>query len=115
MIVGQSVTLYERTQGGTDAFNKPVYTEEAVSVANVLICEPSTEDITSATELQGKRLAFILCIPKGDTHNWKDARVEWTDPQGGTVRVKTFGYPMAGVEANVPGPGHVKVRCEAIE
>ena len=115
MIAGQTVTLYERTQTGTDGFRRPVCDETPTQVANVLICEPGTEDITSATELHGKRLAFILCIPKGDTHNWKDARVEWTDPQGNTVRVRTFGFPMAGVEANVPGPWHVKVRCEAIE
>lgn len=115
MIVGQSVTLKVRTQSGVDGFGRPVYVTEDATVANVLIGEPSSEELKSATDLYGKRLAFILGIPKGDTHEWKDADVSWTDAYGRTIRVRTFGFPMTGIEANVPGPWHMKVRCEAVE
>lgn len=113
MIRGITVTLYEQTQTGVDSFNAPVYEDSPVSVKNVLIGEPSTEDITTATDLYGKRIRYMLGIPKGDTHDWKDKRVEWTDAYGRTVRVQTFGFPITGIEANIPGPWHMKVRCAA--
>lgn len=112
---GITVTLYEQTQTGTDAFNAPVYTEVAVSVDNVLVGEPSTDDITSATSLYGKRIEYMLGIPKGDAHDWTDKRVSWTDAYGKTITVKTFGVPITGIEANIPTRWHKKVRCEAYE
>lgn len=112
---GITVTLYEQTQTGTDAFNAPVYTEAAVTVDNVLVGEPSTDDITSATSLYGKRIEYMLGIPKGDAHDWTDKRVSWTDAYGKTVTVKTFGVPITGIEANIPTRWHKKVRCEAYE
>lgn len=115
MIKGITVTLYEQTKTGVDAFNAPVYSETPVSVENVLIGEPSTDDITTATDLYGKRILYMLGIPKGDAHDWTDKRVEWADAYGRTVTVKTFGFPITGIEANVPGPWHMKVRCGAYE
>ena len=112
---GMSVTLYARTQTGTDDFGAPVYSESAVSVDNVLVGEPTTDDVTASTDIYGKRIAFMLGIPKGDTHDWKDRRVEWTDAYGVTHRCRTFGFPITGVEALIPGPWHMKVRCEEIE
>ncbi len=112
---GQTVTLYKTTQTGTDAFNRPIYGETAVTVNNVLIGEPSTDDITSATDLYGKRILFMLGIPKGDTNDWTDKKVSWTMPNGSTMTCRTFGFPIFGVEANIPGPWHMKVRCGAYE
>ena len=109
---GVTVTLYDQTATSTDAFNAPVTSESAVTVDNVLVGEPSTDDIVNATEMYGKRLACMLGIPKGDTHDWVDKRVEWTDAYGITHRLKTFGFPVTGVEANVPTRWHMKVRCE---
>ncbi len=113
MIRGTTVTLYERTQSGTDAFNRPVWTETPVTVDNVLVGEPTTDEAAAATDLFGKKLLCWLALPKGDAHDWTDSRVEWTDPAGRTVTVRTFGFPLAGIEADVPGPWHVKLRCEA--
>ena len=115
MIKGLTVTLYEKTQSGTDPFGAPVWTEAAADVDNVLVGEPSTDDITTSTDLYGKKIAYMLAIPKGDTHDWTDARVEWTDAYGAVHICRTFGFPITGVEANVPGPWHMKVRCEAVE
>ena len=115
MIRGTTVTLYAQTQTGGDAFNAPVYAETPVQVDNVLVGEPSTEDITTATDLFGKRILYWLAIPKGDAHDWQDKRVEWTDGTGRRITVRTFGFPVTGIEANVPGPWHMKVRCGAYE
>lgn len=112
---GLTVTLYERTQTGTDPFGAPIYTEVPVEVENVLVGEPTTDDITTSIDLFGKRIAYVLGIPKGDAHNWKDARIEWTDAYGTTHRCRSFGFPVTGIEAMVPTAWHMKVRCEAIE
>lgn len=108
---GQTVTLWKRTEGEPDAFGNPTYTEEAVTVENVLIGEPTTDDITSSATLYGKQIRFMLGIPKGDPNNWENRKVSWVDSYGRTVTTVTFGFPITGVEANIPGPWHMKVRC----
>lgn len=109
-IVGQSVILYEKVRTGTDSFQHPIYDESPVTVENVLIGEPSTDDITSSTDLYGKTIAYMLGIPKGDDHDWKDATVEFFGR-----KYKTFGFPVEGVEANIPLRWHKKVRVAAHE
>ena len=109
---GITVTLYNKTQVGTDAFNASIYEEVPVSVDNVLVGEPSSDDIITSTTLYGKQIRYMLGIPKGDTHDWEDKRVEWTDRYGRTHKVHTFGFPITGIEENVPTPWHMKVRCE---
>lgn len=111
---GITVTLYEKTQTGTDGFGAPTYTETPVQVENVLVGEPTTDDIAVSTALYQKQITYMLGIPKGDTHNWVDNRVEWTDRYG-THTVKTFGFPITGIEANIPTPWHMKVRCEQFQ
>ncbi len=112
---GTTVILYLEVQTGTDPFGAPIYEEEAVEVENVLVGEPSTDDITSSTELFGKKIEYVLGIPKGDEHDWTNKRVSWTDAYGETHTVMTFGFPITGIEANLPPqiPWHKKVRCEA--
>lgn len=113
-IKGISVTLYEETAtGAVDEFNNPIVISSPYTVGNVLVAEPSSDDVTSALSLYGKTIAYTLGIPKGDTHNWVDKVVEWTDAYGTTHKVRTFGYPITGIEENIPGPWHMKVKCEA--
>ena len=112
-IKGTTVTLYETIQTGTDPFGAPILEENPIVVDNVLVAEPSTEDVTDSISLYGKKIAYTLGIPKGDTHDWVNKRVEWTDAYGHTYKVKTFGYPVTGIEANIPGQWHMKVKCEA--
>lgn len=109
---GQTVYLYEKTQTGTDPFGQPIYTEQATPVDNVLIGEPSTEDVATSQDMYGKKIAYMLGIPKGDSHNWQDSRIDWVDAYGITHRVQSFGFPITGIEANIPGPWHMKVRVE---
>lgn len=108
---GMTVYLYEQTEVGTDPFGAPIYTETPVAVDDVLVGEPTTDDVDTSTSLYSKKIAFMLGIPKGDTHDWQDKKVSWTSC-GHEYVVKTFGYPITGVEANVPTRWHQKVRCE---
>lgn len=112
---GISVNLIEEVQTGVDKFGAPVYEETLVEVQNVLVGEPSTDDITSSTQLFGKTIKYMLAIPKGDNHDWTDKVVSWIDAYGEVHVVKTFGFPITGIEANLPPqiPWHMKVRCEA--
>lgn len=111
-IHGTTVTLFEQVQTGTDGFGAPIYTETPVQVEDVLIGEPSTDEITTSTAMYGKKIVCMLGIPKGDTHDWIDKKVQWTSC-GQTFTVQTFGFPITGIEANIPLRWHMKMRCEA--
>lgn len=114
-IKGTTVTLYKETQTGVDPFGNPQFEREAITVDNVLVGEPSTDDITTSTSLYGKKISYMLGIPKGDTNDWTDKEISWTDAYGIEHKCKTFGFPITGIEANLPKsmPWHMKVRCEA--
>lgn len=114
-IKGNTVTLYEETVIGTDSFNNPIVNTIPVEVDNVLIGEPSTDEITSSVSMYGKKISYMLAIPKGDTHDWTNKRVDWTDAYGCVHKCLTFGIPITGIEANIPAvmPWHKKVRCES--
>lgn len=104
---GTTVQLAVKTQTGTDGFGAPVYTEELVNVADVLVGQPSTTDITNSIELYGKKIAYTLGIPKGDTHDWVDAEVIiWGD------RYRTIGYPETGEQDNIPLRWGMNVKVE---
>lgn len=109
-IKGISVTLYERTETGLDAANRPIYTETAVTVDNVLIGAPTSEDVTNEYNLSGRRIAYTLGIPKGDTHDWNDVTVEFWGH-----KFRTVGIPTQGIDENIPLGWNMKVQVEAYE
>lgn len=109
---GVTVSLYVQTQTGTDAFGNPIYSEKVENVKDVLIGEPTTDDIANSIALYAKQLKCVLGIPKGDTHDWMDKKVTWTDAYGTLHTLHTYGYPVTGVEANIPTKWHMKVMCE---
>lgn len=104
---GISIILYTSTQTGTDDFNRPIYTEAPVTVENVLVGEPSTDDIVAEINMTGKRLAYTLAIPKGDTHDWADKTVEFFGE-----RFKTIGEPTQGIDHLIPLSWNKKVKVE---
>jgi hypothetical protein len=106
-MVGASVKLHVKTLSGYDTLNDPVYADTSVTVDNVLIGQPSTEDITDSIQLYGKKIEYMLGIPKGDTHIWTDTEVEFFGK-----KFRTFGDTIEGIEANIPTPWHKKVRVE---
>lgn len=118
-MTGITVTLYERQQKVTtdtppvpvfDSFNDPVWEYKAVTVANVLVGQPTADEITSGIDLYGKKAEYMIGIPKGDEHAWENADVEFFGR-----RWRTFGTVIQGIEANVPTRWHHKIRVAVYE
>lgn len=107
---GETVILINRKITGSDPFGADVYTEEETEVEDVIIGNPSTEDVTTDLNLYGKHLLFVLGIPKGDTHEWKDRTVIIRGQ-----RFRTYGFPLTQTEANVPGRWNTQVKVECYE
>jgi len=104
---GITVLLHVKTESGFDEFGAPIYTDEVIPVDNVLIGEPSSDQAIQDLNLYGKRLAYTLAIPKGDTHIWTDTVVEFF---GQTFR--TYGEPTQGIESLIPLSWNKKVKVE---
>lgn len=109
-MIGIDVTLYERIKTGVDAFGDPVYTEIPVTVKNVLIGQPTTDEVTSSIDLYGKKIEYMLGLPKGDNHAWENSVVEFFGN-----KYRAFGNVIEGIEANIPTPWHHKVRVAKYE
>lgn len=107
MIKGMTVTLWSKNQTGVDTLNQPVYEWASEQVENVLVGQPTPEERVSEFTTTGRMITYVLGIPKGDTHNWENQRVEFFGQL-----FQTFGIPERGIDANIPGPWHMKVKCE---
>mgnify|MGYP006916050608 CR=1 FL=1 len=110
MIKGITVKLYEKVRTGVDGFNHPLYEETPVEVDNVLVAPASSEGIVTEQDLQGKREIYLLAIPKGDTHEWKNRKVEFFGRVFRTVNV-----PEEGIEDLIPLDWNKKVKVERYE
>jgi hypothetical protein len=92
-----TVRLFVETKTGEDDFGNDITTPTPVDVPGVLVGSPTQDDIVNALQLYGKKVSYVLGIPKGDTHNWTDAEVEfWGD------RYRTIGFPVTGESENIP-------------
>ncbi len=109
-IKGIDILLHVKTKTGVDGFNAPVYEEVPETVSNVLIGEPSAEDVASELQLYGKHLAYTLAIPKGDSHDWSNATVEFFGQ-----KFKSYGAVTEGIEALLPLAWNRKVKVERYE
>lgn len=96
-IKGETVTLICRTQTGADLFGAPLYEETQIPVDNVLVGSPEAQDITDEINLSGKRIAYVLGIPKGDDNKWYDTEVVIRGE-----RYRTIGRPVYGTPENMP-------------
>lgn len=112
-MTGITITLMKKTPSGTDGFGRTTYDTETVSVDDVLVGEPTTDEITNDLAMYGKKVAYTLAIPKGDANEWEDTEVVLPDPFAGTYH--TIGYPTAGIEANIPLRWNKKVHLERIQ
>lgn len=107
---GMTVQLIVKTQIDTDPFGAPIYSEEQVDIDDVLVGSPSTSDYLSVLELTGKRISYVLGIPKTDTHDWTDAEVIiWGE------RYKAVGLPQTGIQENIPLRWRANVMVERYE
>lgn len=107
---GITVTLYVKTQSGTDAFNRPVYTETATKVENVLVAPASDAEVVQTLDMTGKRVVYNLAIPKSDSHDWEDCKVSFF---GKDWRVINF--EAGGIESLIPGDWNSKVQVARYE
>lgn len=107
---GDTVKLVVKTQTGTDPFGAPIYEESLVDVEDVLIGTPTSEDVLTTLSLHSKKVAYVLGIPKGDTHDWTDTDVEFYG-----MRFRTIGKPITGNQANIPLRWGQTIRVEAYE
>lgn len=109
-IKGITVTLINKVQTGTDAFNKPIYEDKEIEVENVLVVPTTTDDIPSQLDLTGKKAVYTLGIPKGNTDQWEDVEVKFFNQ-----RWRTFGIPLEGIEHLMPLDWNKKVMVERYE
>lgn len=91
----------------------PAGEQSPVDVGGVLVGQPSTEETVEAMNLFGKKVTYWLALPKGDANEWADAYVTLPEPFSGVYR--TVGWPVAGIEENIPLRWNKKVRLEAIQ
>lgn len=77
IIKGIDVILIQKSAGPADPFGNPTYTEESITVKNVLVkpIEVGTDDAAESTKLEGRSLVYELSIPKNDNHAWENAGV----------------------------------------
>ena len=110
MLKGIDVILHTRRQTGTDPFGAPVYANTSEVVHNVLIGEPETAEVVNEQQLYGRKLAYVLALPKGDAHDWTNAAVEFFGQ-----RFRTYGDITEGIETMIPLSWNRKVKVERYE
>ena len=104
---GMTVQLAVKTVSGTDPFGAPIETEELIDIPDCLVGQPTTDEITQVMEMYGKQIAYVVGVPKGDEHTWVDTDVIiWGE------RFRTIGFPMTGIQENIPLRWGKNVRVE---
>lgn len=92
-----TVQLIVKTNDGTDPFGAPIEREETIDIPGCLVGQPSSDEIAQTLEMYGKQIAYVVGVPKGDTHSWVDTDVIiWGE------RFRTIGYPTTGIQGNIP-------------
>ncbi len=107
MIKGETVKLIDLIEKGRDSFNAPIYEEKEIEVNDVLVGNPSTEDIVNNFILSGKRISFVLVLQNDDTHDWEDKEVIIRGE-----RYRTFAEPLTQTAENVPLKWNTQVKVE---
>lgn len=95
---GMTIQLVEQTTEGYDAFGAPIVTGETlIDIDDVLVGQPTADDITTSVSLYGKKCVYKLGIPRTDSHEWADHDVVIYGK-----RYRTIGEALRGIDANVP-------------
>ena len=97
MIQGITIELRIEEEKGKDEFNQPIYDVSWVEVNNVLVGQPSAEEILDELNLTGVIVQYAIAVPKGDTHDWKNARVRFFGEEFYVV-----GDLTGGIEEMIP-------------
>lgn len=107
LIKGMTVTLVDKVETGRDPFGSPIYTDQEILVDNVLVTPTASEEVVHQLSLTGKKAAYTLAIPKGDTHDWEDKEVVFFGQ-----RWRTFGAVIQGIDHLIPLDWNKKVQVE---
>jgi hypothetical protein len=110
LIRGIPITLWTKTQQGTDPFGAPIWTETAKEIDNVLIRPLSEEDKATELNLTGKKVVYELCIPKGNADEWTDRKVTFYGED-----FRTVGIPTELIGFMVPLSWNKKIKVERYE
>ena len=110
-IAGQTISLIELTEAGTDELGNAIYTENTVNVDDVLIAPASAQEIVDTLTLYGKKVIYKLGIPKGDAHSWEAGN----EVRFFGERFRIIAAPTQGIEAMIPLRWHKIVQVERIE
>ena len=68
---------------------------------------PDTAAIVNELTLTGRRLAYTLALPKGDSHDWHNVTVEFFGQ-----KFRTYGDVVQGMESLVPLAWNKQVKVE---
>jgi hypothetical protein len=111
LMTGIQVVLFERVYVEDDAFGNPVYGEVARTVENVLVAPAGEQEVLDILSLTGRRVAYKLALPKGDTNDWTaGTKVSFFGEM-----FRTIGDITQGIEGLIPTEWHKIVRVERIE
>lgn len=100
-IHGIDVVLTKKTVTSYDDFGAPVEQYITETVPNVLVYPASASDVTDAVNMHGIVVQYNLCIPKGDSHDWRDTEVEFFGEKWRTVgEVKEYIEDMLPLDWN---------------
>lgn len=103
-IKGITITLINKIKVGEDPFGNLIFEDKEIKVDNILIGQPTTEDITNSLDLYGKKIVYTLGIPKNDTNIWENQEVIFFNK-----KFKTFGSVLEGIEDMIPLDWNKKV------
>ena len=106
-IQGISILLYKKEAVGKDPFGAAIYEERPVTVENVLVYPLSASEMAEELRLSGRKIAYTLCIPKGDRNDWENTEVEFFGK-----RFRTVGIPEEFIEGLLPLAWNKKVKVE---
>lgn len=104
-IKGITITLIDKVEKGIDAFGSPIFEDKEIEVKNVLVARPTSDEMINSLNLYGKKIEYILGIPKGDMNDWEDKEVRFFNKT-----FRTIGFIEEGIEELVPLFWHKKIR-----
>ena len=106
-IHGMTVTLYNKVQDSTDPFGRPIWKDVPEAVENVIVGQPTSQEILDTYNLTGKKAVYTLGIPKGDTHVWTDRKISFFGED-----FKAISFPVQGIEELIPLDWNKKIQVE---
>lgn len=107
---GITIKLIEKEKTGVDEFGHALYEENECFVDDVLVAPEQASELVTDTNVNVSKTIYNLAIPKGDSHNWKNADVEFFGKKWHAV-----GLPIEGIEEMIPLKWNKKVTVELYE